>query len=106
MASSKSLFLKVKKQTTKLTMPNKKFKKSSKSKKVTITLKTPTGKAIAKKKVTLKVNGKTYKRITNSKGKVTIKIKLTKKKTYKAVVRFAGDKKYKASKKTAKIVVK
>ena len=106
LASSKSLFLKVKKQTTKLTMPNKKFKKSAKNKKVTITLKTPTGKAIAKKKVTLKVNGKTYKRITNSKGKVTIKIKLTKKKTYKAVVRFAGDKKYKASKKTAKIVVK
>ena len=106
LASSKSLFLKVKKQTTKLTMPNKKFKKSAKIKKVTITLKTPTGKAIAKKKVTLKVNGKTYKRTTNSKGKVTIKIKLTKKKTYKAVVRFAGDKKYKASKKTAKIVVK
>jgi hypothetical protein len=87
-------------------MPNKKFKKSTKSKKVTVTLKTPAGKAIAKKKITLKVNGKTYKGTTNSKGKVTIKIKLTKKKTYKAIVKFAGDKRYKASKKTAKIVVK
>lgn len=106
LASSKTLLLKVKKQTTKLTIPNKKFKKSTKAKKVTITLKTPTGKAIAKKKVTLKVNGKTYKGVTNSKGKVTMKIKLTKKKTYTAIVRFAGDNKYKASKKTAKIVVK
>ena len=105
-ASSKTVVLKVTKQATKVSMPNKKFKKSTKSKKVTVTLKTPSGKAIAKKKITLKVNGKTYKGTTNSKGKVTIKIKLTKKKTYKAIVKFAGDKRYKASKKTAKIVVK
>lgn len=106
LASTKSVFVKVTKQTTKITIPNKKFKKSAKSKKVTITLKTPAGKAIAKKKVTLKVNGKTYKGVTNSKGKITMKLKLSKKKTYKALVKFAGDKKYKASKKTAKIIVK
>ncbi len=106
LASSKIITLKVTKQATKLTAANKKFKKSTKSKKVTVTLKTSTGKALSKKKITLKVNGKTYKGKTNAKGKATIKIKLNKKGTFKATIKFAGNKKYFAAKKTAKIVVK
>ena len=52
------------------------------------------------------INKKTFKGTTNTKGKATITIKLTKKGTFKAVVKFAGDKNYKASSKTVKITVK
>jgi len=60
-----------------------------------------------KVKLTLKVKGKTYKAITNKKGKATFKItKLTKKGKFKAVVKFAGNKNYKALSKNAVITVK
>ena len=72
---------------------------------MTITLKTLRGKAVAKKKITLKVNGKTYKVKTNSKGQTSVKVKLTAKKTYKYTVKFAGNKSYKAASKTGKIKI-
>ena len=103
---SKTATLKITKEKTKMSVPNKTFKKSQKTKKVTVTLKTNSGKALAKKKITLKVNGKTFKGTTNSKGKATITVKLTAKKTYKATVKFAGDSKFASITKKSTIKIK
>ena len=93
------------KQATKLTVAKKTFKKSA-TKKVTAVLKDNTGKVLKGKKVTMKVNGKTYTAKTNSKGVATFKVKLTKKGTFKATTKFAGDAYYTAKRVTSKIVVK
>ena len=97
---------KVTKKATKIVAKKKTFKAKKKVKKYTITLKS--GKTLLKKvKVTLKVKGKTYKATTNKKGKATFKIKNLKKKgTYKAVIKFKGNKNYKATSKKVKIKVK
>ena len=59
------------------------------------------------KKVTLKVDGKTYTAKTNSKGVATFKLsKLTKKGTFTAVVTYEGNKYYKKVTKKPKITVK
>ena len=105
-ASSKSIKVKVTKTKTKLTVPKKTYKKSAKVKKLTATLKDQTGKVIKSKKVTFTVNGKKYTAKTNKKGVATVKVKLSKKKTYKVTVKFAGDKTYVAVKKTGKVVIK
>ena len=98
--SSKNIRVTVKKANPKLAASFKMYKLSTKVKKYTITLKDNTGKAISKAKVTLKVNGKTYKATTNSKGKATFNIKLNKKGTFKATVTFNGNRYYnKVSKK-------
>ena len=106
--STKSIKVVVSKAKTKITAKNKSFKLKTKTKKYTITLKsTSTGKALKKTKVTLKVNGKTYKAKTNSKGKATFKItKLNKKGKYKAVIKYKGNSKYKGVSKKVKITVK
>ena len=93
------------KTATKLTAPNKNFKKSA-TKKVVITLKTSAGKAVASKKITLKVDGKKYKGTTNNKGQATIKVKISKKGKYKYTAKFAGDNSYAASKGKGTIKVK
>ena len=91
-ASSASVKVTVKKAKAKIDAKKKTFKKSVKTKKYTITLKTNTNKAMKKAKVTLKIKGKTYKATTNAKGKAVFKIKkLTKKGTFKAKVKFAGN---------------
>ena len=97
---------KVTKKATKIVAKKKTFKAKVKVKKYTITLKS--GKTLLKKvKVTLKVKGKTYNATTNKKGKATFKIKNLKKKgTYKAVIKFKGNKNYKATSKKVKIKVK
>lgn len=83
------------------------FKKSVKTKKYTVILKTNRNKVMKNMKVSLKVKGKTYYAKTNSKGKATFKIKkLTKKGTYKAVVKFKGNKYYDAKTVKVKIIVK
>ncbi|MBO7713641.1 MAG: right-handed parallel beta-helix repeat-containing protein [Methanobrevibacter sp.] len=105
-ASSKSIKVKVTKTKTKLTVPKKTYKKAAKVKKLTVTLKDQTGKVIKSKKVTFTVNGKKYTAKTNKKGVATVKVKLSKKKTYKVTVKFAGDKTYVAVKKTGKVVIK
>ena len=95
----------VKKATPKITASNKMFKTTTKTKKYTITLKDNTGKPIKNAKVYLKVNGKTYKATTNSKGKATFKItKLSKTGTFKATVTYKGNKYY--NKVTKKVTVK
>ena len=94
------------KKASKIVAKNKTFKRKVKVKKYTVTLKS--GKTLLKKvKLTIKVNKKTYKATTNAKGKATFKIKkLTKKGKYTAVIKFAGNKKYKASSKKVKITIK
>ena len=94
------------KKATKITAKKKTFKKALKVKKYSITLKS--GKTPLKKvQVTIKIGKKTYKAKTNNKGKATFKIKkLTKKGKYKAVVKFKGNKNYKATSKKVKITVK
>ena len=97
---------KIVKKATKITAKKKTFKAKTKVKKYTITLKSGK-KALKKVTVTLKIKGKTYKAKTNAKGKATFKIKkLTKKGKYKAVIKFKGNKYYKASSKKVKISVK
>ena len=97
---------KVTKKATKITAKKATFKAKKKTKKYTIVLKA--GKAAVKKvKVTLKVGKKTYKATTNSKGKATFKItKLNKKGKYNAVIKFKGNKNFKATSKKVKITVK
>ena len=94
------------KKASKITAKKKTFKKSQKVKKYTITLKS--GKTPIKKvQVTIKVGKKTFKAKTNAKGKATFKIKkLTKKGKYNAVIKFKGNKTYKAATKKVKITLK
>ena len=94
------------KTNVKLTTPTKTFKKSEKTKKVIITLKSASNKILKNKKITLKVNKKTYTAKTNSKGQATFKVKLTKKGTYKYTTKFAGDTYYNALSKTGTIKIK
>ena len=94
----------VTKKATTLSIAKKTFKKKA-TKKVTAILNS-NGKAIKNKKITFKVNGKTYSAKTNAKGVATVKIKLTKKGTFKYTAKFAGDATYKAVSKTNKIKVK
>ena len=96
---------KIVKKATKILMKKKTFKAKKKVKKLTATLKVGK-KALKGKKIIFKINKKKYTAKTNKKGVATVKIKLSKKKTYKVLVRFAGDKYYKASKKTSKVVIK
>lgn len=96
----------VKKQATKITAKKKTFKASKKVKKYTIILKAGK-KPVKKVTVTIKVGKKTYKAKTNAKGKATFKLKkLTKKGKYKAVIKFKGNKNYKASSKKVRITIK
>lgn len=105
--ATKTAKITVKKATPKLTAKKKAFKKSVKTKKYKVALKTNRNKVMKNVKVSLKVKGKTYYAKTNSKGKATFKIKkLTKKGTFKAVVKFKGNKYYNAKTVKAKIIVK
>ena len=95
------------KSSVKLTAKKASFKVKTKTKLYSVTLKNNKNKAVKNVKVTLKVKGKTYSAKTNSKGKATFKInKLTKKGTFKSVVRFAGNKYYKIATKTINLTVK
>ena len=89
------------------------YKSTAKTKKYTVTLKTIKGSSAdgktylnKGKKVSMKINGKTYTAKTNAKGQATFSIKLTKKGTYQTVIKFAGDNTYKSSSKSVKITIK
>ena len=105
-ASSKTVKVVVNKATPKLTASAKTFKVKAKTKKVTAKLMTNKNKVIKNTKVTLKINKKTYSARTSSKGVATFTVKLTKKGTYKAVFRYAGNSNYKAVSKTVNIKIK
>jgi hypothetical protein len=104
--SEGSASVKINKAASKITAKKKTFKAKKKTKKYTITLKSGK-KAIGKVKVTIKIGKKTYTAKTNKKGKATFKVKkLTKKAKYNAVIKFKGNKYYKATTKKVKIVLK
>lgn len=101
----------IQKKSITITAKAKSYKSSAKTKKYTVTLKTQKGvdgKTYLKsgKKVTLKINGKTYTAKTNSKGQATFTIKITKKGKFTSVVKFAGDKTYSAASKKVIITIK
>ena len=75
------------------------------SKYYTVTLKDGNGKGIAKQKVTVKINGKTYTKTTNSKGQVKISVKFTSLKSYKVSASYKGSKIYKKASSSGKINV-
>ena len=104
-ASFTTVKVTVNKQATKAVFKAKTFKVKA-TKKISFTLKDASGKVIAKKKITFKVNGKTYTATTNSKGVATVTIKITKKGKYTATAKFAGDSAYKAISKKATITIK
>lgn len=86
---------------------NKSFKDKTKIKKYSVVLKNSLGEPLKNKKVTLKVNGKTYNAKTDANGKAVFKInKLTKKGTFSAKISYAGDKSYSKVNKKVKITVK
>ncbi|WP_407375062.1 Ig-like domain repeat protein, partial [Methanobrevibacter sp.] len=96
-----------------ITASAKSYKATAKTKKYTVTLKTIKGSSAdgktylsAGKKVTLKINGKTYTAKINAKGKATFSIKLTKKGKFQSVIKFAGDNTYKSASKKVTITIK
>ena len=106
LASAGTVKVTVNKAKPKLTAKKKTFKRSLKTKKYAITLKS--GKAAIKKvQVTLKIKGKTFKAKTNAKGKAVFKIKkLSKKGKFKATIKFKGNKYYNAVTKKVLITIK
>ena len=93
-------------QTPKLTTKDASYKAAAKTKSISATFKTVKGTAIANKKITFTVNGKTYTGTTNAKGVATVKVSLSKKGTYKFTAKYAGDDTYKAVSKTGKLTIK
>lgn len=105
--TTKTAKIVVKKATPKMVAKAKSFKKSVKTRKYTITLKTNRNKILKNVKVTIKINKKTYTAKTNGKGKATFKItKLTKKGKYTAAITYKGNAYYNKLVKKVKIRVK
>ena len=98
--------VKVNPQKVKLTIPKKTYKRSKKTKYLYATLKATNKKAIKGKKLVFTVNGKKYTAKTNKKGIAKVKVKLSKRKTYKFTVKFAGDNTFKKISKKGKVVIK
>ncbi|MFM5882912.1 right-handed parallel beta-helix repeat-containing protein [Methanobrevibacter gottschalkii] len=106
-ASSKTVKITIKKSTPKITANSKTFKKSTKIKKYSITLKTKQGKIMKNKKITLNVNHRYYYATTNYKGIATFKItKLLYKGKFTATTGYAGSKYYNALTKKSTIIVR
>ena len=104
---SSGLKLVVNKGTPKLTAKAKTFKVNTKTKKYAITLKNAKNGLLKNQKVTLKVNGKTFKATTNSKGQATFKItNLKKKAKFIALIKYNGNKYYKSISKKVTFTVK
>ena len=97
----------VKKAKTKITAKDAKYKLATKTKKYKIRLTNKQGKKLKNKKVYLKVNGKTYKVKTSTKGIATFKIKnLTKRAKYIALITYKGSKYYKEASQKVTLTVK
>jgi protocatechuate 3,4-dioxygenase beta subunit len=88
-------------QTPKLTVPNKSYSASAKTKTLTATFKSSRGNPVSGRKVTFTVNGKTYSATTDSSGVAKANVSLTTKGTYTVTTKFAGDTTYGAVTKTS-----
>ena len=107
LASSGKFKITVKKATPKIVASKKTYKVSTKVKKYTVTLKNHKNNPIKKTKVSLKVNGKTYKVVTNTKGQAIFKItNLKKSAKFIALIKYAGNKYYNAVSKKVILTVK
>ena len=106
--SSANVKVTVKKAKSKIVAKKKTFRKTKKVKKYVVTLKNNKNKPIKKVRVTLKIRGKKIiKAKTNNKGKAVFKIKkLTKRGTFKATIKFKGNKYYNKAIKKVKIKIK
>ena len=94
----------VQKTSTKITAPTvTTFPNNAKT--YTVSLKTSAGKVLAKQKVKISINGKSYTKKTNSKGQASVSVKFSAEKSYKATVNYAGNSIYKASKATGYVKV-
>ena len=82
------------------------FKMNPILKKLYATLKDNKGKTISSKKIIFKVNGKKYSAKTNKKGIATVKVKISKKKTYVVTTTFNGDSSYGKITKKSKLIIK
>lgn len=91
----------VKEQTPILTIPNRSYKASAKTKTLTATFKKQNGKPIENKTISFTVNGKVYKAKTNAKGIASVKVSITKAGNYSVLAKYAGSSTFKATKKTA-----
>ena len=105
--------IKVNKKPTAISASAASFTASAATKKYTVTLSTSKCSSIdgktyldSGKVIKLEIGGKTFTAKTDSKGKATFDISLTKKGTYTATVKFAGDRSYEASSKSVKITLK
>ena len=100
-ASSGSVSLKVK-MATSLTGASTVVKGN----KYSVTLKNANGNALSKRTVSFTINGKTYKKTTNSKGVASLKISLASPRAYDLKVKYAGSSYYGASTKEVSLFVK
>ena len=96
----------VKKQSPILSVSDKIYKVSAKSKTLQACLKSINGSPIKFKKISFLINGKTYTASTDSKGIATVKVSLSTKKTYKFTVKSASDGTYSAVSKSGKLTIK
>ena len=77
-----------------------------KGKKYTVTLKNSKGKVLAGRTVVFTINGKTFKKKTNSKGIATLKMSLPANRTYDLTYSYAGSSYYGNSSKTVSLFIK
>ncbi len=98
---TKSFKLNVKKVSVVLSVANTTV---AKGKYLVVYLKTSSGKALASKKVSININGKTYIKTTNSKGKASLFILNMADKTYTTTLKYKGNSYYYA--KTLKVKIK
>ncbi|WP_405288431.1 right-handed parallel beta-helix repeat-containing protein [Methanobrevibacter sp.] len=98
--------VKVNPQKVKLTVAKKTYKRSKKTKYLYATLKATNKKAIKGKKLVFIINKKKYTSKTNKKGVAKVKVKLSKRKTYKFTVKFLGDNTFKKISKKGKVKIK
>ena len=102
-ASSKGI-IKVTKTATVISAPDvSMFPNEAKS--FSITLKTNTGKALSKQKLTVKVDGKTYSKTTNNNGQVILNFNFGNENKYSVDIIYKGTSIYKSSKTTSYVNV-
>lgn len=103
-SKTNKIVVKYSSKTAKLTAPTVTIPPKT-SKTYSVSLKDANGKGIAKQKVTIKINGKTYTKTTNSKGQASVKVKFNSLKNYKVSATYKGSKIYKKASSSGKIKV-